>query len=68
MTTGTAIMRGIWALSAGCAAALVTLAAASAAPPATIEAGKLHVALNGDMPMTGLEDASPSAPTASSWC
>ena len=29
---------------------------ASAEPPATAEAGKLKVALNGDMPMTGLED------------
>lgn len=27
-----------------------------AEPPQTKEAGKLHVALNGDMPMTGLED------------
>ena len=29
---------------------------ASAEPPATAEAGKLKVALNGDMPMTGLDD------------
>ena len=29
---------------------------ATAEPPATAEAGKLKVALNGDMPMTGLED------------
>ena len=30
--------------------------AALAAPPKTIEPGKLHVAFNADMPMTGLED------------
>ena len=29
---------------------------AGAAPPKTMEPGKLNVALNGDMPMTGLED------------
>jgi len=36
----------------------VVLAAgvAWAEPPKTIEPGKLHVALNGDMPMTGLEE------------
>jgi polar amino acid transport system substrate-binding protein len=29
---------------------------AEAGPPKTVEAGKLNVALNGDMPMTGIED------------
>ncbi|MGI9452322.1 MAG: substrate-binding periplasmic protein [Geminicoccaceae bacterium] len=46
--------------SMGIAAASSALACvatvASAEPPATAEAGKLKVALNGDMPMTGLED------------
>ena len=32
-------------------------------PPKTVEPGKLLVALNGDMPMTGIEDASSSART-----
>ena len=52
----TGIVRGLGALCAGCAAVVLTLAGASAAPPKTIEPGKLHVALNGDMPMTGLKD------------
>jgi polar amino acid transport system substrate-binding protein len=43
------------ALGAGAALVLV-VGSAGAAPPATIEPGKLNVALNGDMPMTGLED------------
>jgi L-cystine transport system substrate-binding protein len=51
-----AIVRGVGALSVGFAAVVVALAGASAAPPKTMEPGKLHVALNGDMPMTGLED------------
>ena len=34
----------------------LTAAGAQAGPPKTIEAGKLNVALNGDMPMTGLDD------------
>ena len=50
------IARGVGALCASVAAAVVALSAASAAPPKTIEPGKLHVALNGDMPMTGLKD------------
>jgi L-cystine transport system substrate-binding protein len=50
------IVRGVGALCAGFAAVVVALSGASAAPPKTIEPGKLHVALNGDMPMTGLED------------
>ena len=29
---------------------------AEAGPPKTVEAGKLNVALNGDMPMTGIKD------------
>ncbi len=32
-------------------------AGALAGPPKTIEAGKLNVALNGDMPMTGLDES-----------
>ena len=34
----------------------LTGAGAQADPPKTIEAGKLNVALNGDMPMTGLDE------------
>ena len=34
----------------------LTAAGAQADPPKTIEAGKLNVALNGDMPMTGLDE------------
>ena len=34
----------------------LTAAGAQAGPPQTIEAGKLNVALNGDMPMTGLDE------------
>ncbi len=34
----------------------LTGAGAQAGPPKTIEAGKLNVALNGDMPMTGLDE------------
>jgi L-cystine transport system substrate-binding protein len=43
-------------LAAGIAAFVLAFGTASAAPPKTMEPGKLHVALNGDMPMTGLED------------
>jgi L-cystine transport system substrate-binding protein len=43
-------------LGAGIAAFVLAFGTASAAPPKTMEPGKLHVALNGDMPMTGLED------------
>ena len=38
------------------AAAGLAPATASAAPPKTIEAGKLNIAMNGDMPMTQLKD------------
>jgi hypothetical protein len=51
-----ALLKGIGTLGAGMIAAVLTLAGASAAPPKTIEPGKLNVALNGDMPMTGLKD------------
>ncbi len=47
---------GAWALGIAGAALLLAGASASAAPPKTLEPGKLHVALNGDMPMTGLKD------------
>jgi len=43
-------------LGAGVAALLLAVTTAAADAPKTIEAGKLHVALNGDMPMTGLKD------------
>lgn len=46
---------GVLALGAGAAALVLALATAGAEPPKTIEAGKLNVALNGDMPMTGLD-------------
>ncbi len=46
---------GAW-LGAGVATLVLALASAKAEPPKTIEPGKLHVALNGDMPMTGLKD------------
>jgi ABC-type amino acid transport substrate-binding protein len=55
MKKGT-ILKGIGALGAGMAAVVIALSGASAAPPKTIEPGKLNVALNGDMPMTGLKD------------
>jgi L-cystine transport system substrate-binding protein len=50
------LRRGALMLGSGIAAVALTLATADAEPPKTIEPGKLHVALNGDMPMTGLED------------
>jgi ABC-type amino acid transport substrate-binding protein len=55
MKKGT-ILKGIGALGAGMAAVVIALSGASAAPPKTIEPGKLNVALNGDMPMTGVKD------------
>ena len=45
-----------WWWRPGSAALLLAAGAAGAAPPKTIEPGKLNVALNGDMPMTGLKD------------
>ncbi len=50
------IRAGAVALCAGGVALLLAIAAAEAAPPKTLEPGKLNVALNGDMPMTGLKD------------
>jgi ABC-type amino acid transport substrate-binding protein len=50
------ILRGTGALGAAIVTIAMALGSASAAPPKTIEPGKLHVALNGDMPMTGLKD------------
>ena len=47
---------GVMMLGVGVAALVLTVASANAAPPQTIEPGKLHVALNGDMPMTGIKD------------
>ena len=47
------VRNGVTAL--GAAALLLAVGAAAAEPPKTIEPGKLNVALNGDMPMTGLE-------------
>jgi ABC-type amino acid transport substrate-binding protein len=47
---------GVMTLGAGVAALVLAVASANAAPPQTIEPGKLHVALNGDMPMTGIKD------------
>jgi polar amino acid transport system substrate-binding protein len=44
------------ALGAGVVAVTLFVGVASAEPPPTIEPGKLNVALNGDMPMTGLKD------------
>jgi polar amino acid transport system substrate-binding protein len=43
------------ALALGAATLLLAIGTASAEPPKTIEPGKLNVALNGDMPMTGLD-------------
>ena len=50
------IRAGAFALGAGGVALLLAIAGAEAAPPKTLEPGKLNVALNGDMPMTGLKD------------
>ena len=47
---------GVMTLGVGVAALVLTVGSAHAAPPQTIEPGKLHVALNGDMPMTGIKD------------
>ena len=43
-------------LTAGAVALALTASGAAAEPPKTKEPGKLHVALNGDMPMTSIED------------
>jgi polar amino acid transport system substrate-binding protein len=48
------LRKGVTAL--GAAALMLAVGTAAAEPPKTIEPGKLNVALNGDMPMTGLED------------
>lgn len=48
------VRNGVTAL--GAAALLLVVGGAAAEPLKTIEPGKLNVALNGDMPMTGLED------------
>jgi polar amino acid transport system substrate-binding protein len=50
------ILRGTGVLGAAVVTIAMALASTSAAPPKTIDPGKLHVALNGDMPMTGLKD------------
>jgi polar amino acid transport system substrate-binding protein len=55
MERARALRAGTW-LGAGIAVMGLALASASAEPPKTIEPGKLNVALNGDMPMTGLKD------------
>ena len=47
---------GVMTLGVGVAALVLIVGSAHAAPPQTIEPGKLHVALNGDMPMTGIKD------------
>ena len=47
---------GVRTLGVGVAALVLIVGSAHAAPPQTIEPGKLHVALNGDMPMTGIKD------------
>jgi polar amino acid transport system substrate-binding protein len=53
---GSVSRQAIVALSAGIAVWALTMTPASAEPPPTSEPGKLKAALNGDMPMTGLED------------
>src|SRR5690349_9066075 len=45
-----------WALGLAVAGGLALAGAAQADPPKTLEAGKLKVALNGDMPMTSIKD------------
>ncbi|MGI9331994.1 MAG: substrate-binding periplasmic protein [Gammaproteobacteria bacterium] len=55
--SSTGIHRTGWTTAVVTAVALVfSVTTAGAQPPKTGEAGKLKVALNGDMPMTGLED------------
>jgi polar amino acid transport system substrate-binding protein len=54
MDRSRSLRRGVTAL--GVAALMLAAGAVAAEPPTTIEPGKLNVALNGDMPMTGLED------------
>ncbi|MGI9492308.1 MAG: substrate-binding periplasmic protein, partial [Geminicoccaceae bacterium] len=54
MITWRAFARSISMVAASSVLAFFTTIA-SAEPPATAEAGKLKVALNGDMPMTGLD-------------
>ncbi|MBX6323035.1 MAG: amino acid ABC transporter substrate-binding protein [Rhodospirillaceae bacterium] len=48
--------RRMWALGLTAAAGLALAGTALAVPPKTLEAGKLKVALNGDMPMTSIKD------------
>jgi polar amino acid transport system substrate-binding protein len=50
------VFEAVIALGVGVAALVLAVAGASAAPPQTMEPGKLHVALNGDMPMTGIKE------------
>jgi L-cystine transport system substrate-binding protein len=47
---------GVTMLGVGVAALVLAVVSANAAPPQTMEPGKLHVALNGDMPMTGIKE------------
>ena len=42
---------GVMMLGVGVVALVLTVVSAHAAPPQTMEPGKLHVALNGDMPV-----------------
>ena len=51
-----AVHRSAVALASLVVAAGLTATAATAAPPKTIEPGKLNIAMNGDMPMTQLKD------------
>ena len=51
-----AVHRSAVALASLVVAAGLTATAATAAPPKTIESGKLNIAMNGDMPMTQLKD------------
>jgi ABC-type amino acid transport substrate-binding protein len=50
------VVDALMTLGVGVTALVLTVAGATAAPPQTIEPGKLHVALNGDMPMTGIKE------------
>ena len=51
-----AVHRSAVALAALIVAAGLAATAATAAPPKTVEPGKLNIAMNGDMPMTQLKD------------
>ncbi len=53
---GSCLSGCIKALAVGLAAGAMAATAALADPPKTVEPGKLHVAMNGDMPMTSLKD------------